>query len=458
MSEGVELLIKADDQASKVLDNVAETVDQKVSRIKDVGGKAKASTEFIGTLANTLGGSQLGGYAQQLAGLTERVSAFSEVSKAGAGGAAAFAAGLGAVSVAVGLKVGMVIGDWVADTAEFTKQLQEANAELLKAADTAADIQSVALGISSAKIELIDDVDKKNAAYRELLTSLSKEAEEHAKSIELIKQQHAEEDKTIAGRARLLLHSEEIAEMRKAELAVDEKILAGLEKEQAAIGLKLRSDVEELRILKETSEQKKKNTDYIKSLGEEVALLKASKDQRAAIESLQKSGGDTQAAAEIESLLRERDALNEKKDAEKLIADEKKKEVDRQLADAKRIDDLKKSEIVRLTEQRIELEQGAEAARKYALEQKGLDSATAIKLASEEAAVEKLRKEKETKLEADQPQQGVQGRLLTRGDGEDTGKKQLAVQEKMVKELQQIRTKLPLSSSESITFEVVGRS
>lgn len=456
MSEGVELLIKADDQASKVLDNVAETVDQKVSRIKDVGGKAKASTEFIGTLANTLGGSQLGGYAQQLAGLTERVSAFSEVSKAGAAGALAFKAGLAGVAVVAGYKIGEAVGNWWMDTAKWNKELEKANGLLTTTAEKTADMLSVSLSIDTEKISLIADTDEQRKQLVSWQNELSTQAEELAK---ILKEQEA----TIKAEETTWQSIFGISEAQKADDAARtaeyRKQLEVVEKEQDAVQLKLRSDVEELRLLKEATEQKKKNTDYIKSLTEEVALLKASKDQRAAIESLQKSGGDTQAAAEIESLLRERDALNEKKEAEKLVADEKKKEVDRQLADAKRIDDLKKSEIVRLTEQRIELEQGAEAARKYALEQKGLDSATARKLASEEAAVEKLRKEKETKLEADQPQQGVQGRLLTRGAGaEEVGKKQLAVQEKMVKELQQIRTKLPLSSSESITFEVVGRS
>jgi hypothetical protein len=143
--------------------------------------------------------------------------------------------------------------------------------------------------------------------------------------------------------------------------------------------------------------------------------------------------------------------LTEKAAAEKAFAEE-------QIKDAKRIEDLRISETQRLKEQRIELEQGAEAARKFALEQKGLDSATAARLAAEEAAIEKLREEKEQKVEADlSPQQGVQGRLLTRGPGDDIGKKQLATQEKMVKELTQIKEKLPLSTGTQ-QFEVVGRS
>jgi len=455
MSEGVELLIKADDQASKVLDNVAETVDQKVSRIKDVGGKAKASTEFIGTLANTLGGSQLGGYAQQLAGLTERVSAFAEVSKAGAGGALAFKAGLAGVAAVAGYKIGEAIGNWWMDTAKWNEELAKANGLLNTTAEKTADMLAVSLSIDTEKILLIGDTDEQRKQLVSWQNELSTQAEELAK---ILKEQEA----TIKAEETTWQSIFGISEAQKADDAARtaeyRKQLDVVEKEQQAVQLKLRSDVEELRVLKEKTELNKKNTDYIKSLTEEVALLKASKDQRAAIESLQKTGGDTQAAAKVEALLREKDALNEKKEAEKLAADEEKKAAERKIADSKKIDDLKKSEIQRLTEQRIELEQGAEAARKYALEQKGLDSATARKLASEEAAIEKLRTEKEQKIDSQDPQQSVQGRLITRGVGtEEVGKKQLAVQEKMVKELEKIRTKLPLSTSDSITYEVVGR-
>ncbi len=74
------VIIDAEDLASKKIADAARNVEKSVKNIKDVGGKAKASTELFGTLATTLGGSQLGGYAGQLAQLTDRVSQFSEVS------------------------------------------------------------------------------------------------------------------------------------------------------------------------------------------------------------------------------------------------------------------------------------------------------------------------------------------------------------------------------------------
>jgi hypothetical protein len=450
MSESVELLIKADDQASRVLDNVAENVDQKIKRIKDVGGKAKASTEFIGTLANTMGGTAIGGYAGQLAQLTERISAFSEVSKAGTGGALAFKAGLLGIAAVGGFKVGIEIGKLVNDTSRWTGMLDDASASLFKAAEVSKRLGATKLDIQFQKIELIDDPTAQQAALRTMFNDLQKIALQHENNIKRMKEANEAEDKTADGMARQIMHAEEIARAREAEQAKDKAALENIEAQQLAIEKKISADAIELDLLKQKAALQSKNKETIAGLEKEVELLAAAKDQRTAIEALQKAGGDVAAAKRIEELMIEKDRLTEKAAAEKLLVDE-------QLKDAKRIEDLRVSETLRLKEQRIELEQGAEAARRFALEQKGLDSATAARLASEEAAIAELRAEQEQKAESElSPQQSVQGRLLTRGPGDDIGKKQLATQEKMVKELAQIKEKLPLSIG-SMQFEVVGR-
>ena len=81
-TESVKILIEAEDQASAKIAAASKEVENRIKNIKDVGGKAKASTEFLGTLAGALGGSEIAGFASQLGGLTEKVSAFSEVQKA----------------------------------------------------------------------------------------------------------------------------------------------------------------------------------------------------------------------------------------------------------------------------------------------------------------------------------------------------------------------------------------
>lgn len=88
------IVIAAEDKASRIVEQTAVNVDKSIRKIKDVSGRAKASTEFIGVLARSLGGSALGAYASELAGMTEKVSQFAEVSKTGAAGAMAFKVGL----------------------------------------------------------------------------------------------------------------------------------------------------------------------------------------------------------------------------------------------------------------------------------------------------------------------------------------------------------------------------
>ena len=106
-TESVKIKIDAENKASAELRKVAFDADKAAKEIKEVGGKAKASTELVGSLANSLGGTQFGGAAGEVAMLTERISAFSEYRKQGGAGAMAFKGWLGCCRLAViSFKVG----------------------------------------------------------------------------------------------------------------------------------------------------------------------------------------------------------------------------------------------------------------------------------------------------------------------------------------------------------------
>jgi hypothetical protein len=87
MSESVKILIEAENRASAVIDTTAKDIDNKVKSIKASGEQAKKSTEFFGSIANALGGSEIGAFAGQLSQLTEKTSQFAEVQKLGGAGA-----------------------------------------------------------------------------------------------------------------------------------------------------------------------------------------------------------------------------------------------------------------------------------------------------------------------------------------------------------------------------------
>jgi len=84
----------------------------------------------------------------------------------------------------------------------------------------------------------------------------------------------------------------------------------------------------------------------------------------------------------------------------------------------KAVEDLKQSERERLEIQRIELTQGKEAAKVKELMNKGVDAATAKAFAAEQAALDKLKADKDKKPEQQKEMQKLtasESRLLTRG-------------------------------------------
>jgi hypothetical protein len=161
-------------------------------------------------------------------------------------------------------------------------------------------------------------------------------------------------------------------------------------------------------------------------------------------------------AKKIEGLLREKDALLAKAEAQKKADADAQKAADEQARASQRIIDLKKNELAKLEEQRILLTEGKQAAHAFALEQQGLDKASAGKIAAEKFKLDA----QANKVQQQQPQQAVQGRLLTRGNAnDDIRKKQLdaALKQYDILRIIEQNTK-PFKSKTELHFEVVGRS
>jgi hypothetical protein len=112
-SESVKILIEAEDKASGQAAAAGKNIEAAVGKIRDVGGKAKASTEFIGVLAGQLGGAEFASAAAGVAGITEKVGQFSEVMKTGGTGALAFKAGIGALVGIMSFQLGKSIGEMI---------------------------------------------------------------------------------------------------------------------------------------------------------------------------------------------------------------------------------------------------------------------------------------------------------------------------------------------------------
>jgi len=449
------VIIDAEDLASKKIADAAKAIEQNVKNIKEVGGKAKASTEFIGTLATSLGGSEIGSYASQLAGLTDKVSQFSEVSKAGSAGALAFKAGLVAAVAAIAFKVGEAFGNVIFNTAKMTREFERAKDAASDLNNELAKSRDQSFSDRKEDIELIRDPKEKRAAQEALFKQLdndvqgitnqlknsTKIADEWADAWQITgdRKAYAEEaqkqieiDKQRLEQAKA--HRDELRRELSDRKAINDQIKA----DNAAI---LKAEQEAVAAEKAKVD---KSDAYLESLSKQLGMLEAAaagKEALAGETAAQNTFGE-QAQYEAEQMLVQINTLKEKADLEKKAAD------------------LKEKELERLKEQRILLEQGAEAAKAYNLEQQGLDKATAARIAKEEASLEKQKKEKDalSKIDATTQQlgsQAVQSRLLTRGPAEKgidkIAKATEQTVDKLIEVIGVIKNK-PLSPS----LEVVG--
>ena len=370
------VIIDAEDLASKKVAEAARNVERSVKNIKDVSGKAKASTELFGTLATTLGGSQLGGYAGQLAQLTDRVSQFSEVSKAGGAGALAFKAGLASVVAVISFQVGKAFGNVIFQTEKMERAFNrtkeaaaELNAELSKSRDTA-------FANSKEDIDLIRDPKEKRAEQEKLFKQL---------------------DNDVRGITDQLKQSTKVAEEWSNAWQITGNRKAYAEEAQKQVDLD-----------KQRLAQAKAQRDELRR---ELSERKAINDQIRA---------DNEAAdkAEQEAIRAKEKAANDLIAAEKAAADEAERAAQKRIDEAERIAGIRQNEIDRLKEEKILLTEGAEAAKRFRLEKQGVDKESATRIAQAQAELDDMRKEADGPSSVSIGSQAVQSRLLTRGPAE----------------------------------------
>lgn len=415
------VIIDAEDLASKKIEEAARNVEKNVKQIKEVGGQAKASTEFIGTLAATLGGSELGSYAGQLAQLTERVSAFSEVSKAGGAGALAFKAGLVGLVGTLAFSVGKAIGDVVFQTERWTRELEAAAA----AADelNAAVLRATANAFSGEmeQIELIRDPEEQKQAIQGLLEQIDKDIDAKNSQIASYQKQIADVDETWGGFfSKVSGDVRAINEANKVQVEEAKKQKDLLKEQALELRKRLSAEQESMQLQREKNALQEKSDAYLESLRQELELLKASKDEVIAITAARNTTAEDRGVAE--QLLRERDSILQRQEAEK--------------------------EASKIAEQAAKARESS--IQKLQAEQERLQETMA-----NEAAALGRRMNAETSLT------GSQSRLLSRGPGDDQQKQIVDNTKKTADRLDEVRAELEkLNQLRSVPvnqrIEVVG--
>lgn len=423
MSEAVEILIKADDKASQKFAAVAanaEKAQQKTGNaFKEMGGRAKATTEFVGTLANLTGNSQIGSLAGILAQATEKASAFSEVAKAGGAGALAFKLGLVGLAATAGGIVGKAIGDLIFQTAKFERGMASAK-EAAKDLDAQVKkLQGTMFANQMGDIELIRDPEAKQAAYKQLLDDLNRDIQTTSDVVGKSRR----EVETWAAAWKITGNRKELEQQAIAQLAIDKERLATLKEQRDEIIKMVGARAQEHERIRAIQAAEDAQAEVMK---------RAQEDRKKAVQDYWKAMADAR-----------KEAIREQEKA----AEEAQREV-------QRVEDLIAAEQERLALARMELELGKETARVHELVGQGVDERTAKMLAAEETAIEALRKKKEEegkpaeeqKMSAAQDLQASQSRLLTRG----TGSQMMDQTNKLLQGVQQMQNMLAQNAKEQL--------
>lgn len=421
-SNNVEILIKADDQASAKMRDVGKSAGDMNKQFKETGAKAKASTEFVGTLANALGGTELGKYASQLAGMTEKMSQFSEVSKEGGIGALAFKAGLVAMVGTIAIGIGKALGDVIFQTEKWAAELERATQQ---AKELSAAIQSATqsrFGEELADLRAISDVEERRIAAQKAFEQLGKEQQGTQRTIaDLTKQIEQRTNQWSSVLSRASGNYRGITEQLKGQLE-DAKSLAKTQQEQVLAVLKLK-EAEDLisqnkkQAADDAARLVKSSQDQVQALRDELELLQ-SKDKIATEYAQKVRRGELGAggAKVAEDLARQIDAEKEVQDAAKAAAVEKDRLAQKAAADAEK-------------EREKEAKDAEEKAKAFG---------------------------QATNLGA------TESRLLTRGPGQDSAEKQLKESQETNKILKEIEQKFDAQGryipggGESLKVELVS--
>jgi hypothetical protein len=456
-SESIKILIEADDLASATAKQSGKAIEQSIQGIKDVGGKAKASTEFIGILAGQLGGSEFATAAQGLAGITEKVGQFSEVLKTGTAGALAFSLGMQALVGVISFQVGKAIGEMIFGVDDVAGRMKIADEDSKRFANSMVELSNVKIGNQMEDITLIRDPEEQQRQAVKLFEQIGTQVDDAVKSFQYYSNE--------ADKLREAGGDVEIINDLQNEAAGYMQVAQSLRANQNELSKKYSEHARQVQLIKQqqaaedAAAAKKAQIDasVVASLrGVNYQYTELTKGAEAARRAQLQDQGVGE--ADIKRILFAEQQLKLEKD----LADAKQKAQDAEKQRLEKIEDLRKSELSRLEEQKIALEQGQEAAHSYRLQQQGLDKATADAIAAAQAQADAMASTKDDKtMEAAGPVTSKESRLMTRGRQDDSQKKieQNTAQtvdklDKVKEAIEGLRTSL--QSGPGITFSGTG--
>jgi uncharacterized protein YoaH (UPF0181 family) len=416
--------------------------------IKETGENTKKATEFFAVLAQMSGSSELQSLVGTVGNISEKVGQFSEVSKTGGAGALAFKLGLVGLAATGGAMLGKALGDWIFQTKKFERELERTKQAADDLNERVQSLQSRMRSDARADIELIRDPEKKKAAYQDLLASLNRDVQTATGNVNASQkavEEWAEKWKITGDRTEFEKQAQE-------QLKIDQERLKGVREERDEILRLVGAREAERQAIIAKNQAEEASEKFLENLRLEIEMLSATKEKHLELEAARNTTSENR--GEAERLLRERDAILAKLEAEKEAAAEQKRlkeerqraaEREQEEAEAHRksVQDLIAKEKERLKIREIELTQGKEAARIQALMNEGVSADEAKKIAAKEAELNALQEQKnaeEKKLNRKEavPLQAAESRLLTRGSGNPHLEKQTRLMEQMGNAMQRV--------------------
>jgi len=407
----VKILIEAEDKASAQVANASKNIEQAVKGVKETGARAK--------------GSQLQTAAQGVAAITEKVGQFSEVMKAGSTAAGFFQAGIMALVGAMSFNLGQSIGEAIFGVRDLNKELEDLTAQYQQQAEVMKQTASFKFGEQMEDLTLIKDPKKQQSEAAALFKAIEQQRDNAIKSAaayDTQAQKILDTENKYLGKMGALSEADQDRANQLILTANNQRTLVGeLDNELAQLSkmygprAKMIEQIKAQQAAEAEAAAKKKAIDdsalsSLRSINYQYIEL-LTKGQEAARREQMKDQGMSD--IQIERILFAERALG----VEKQLADQKRKAEEAEQSRLQKVADLRESELERLEEQKILLEQGEKAAHIFRLTQQGLDRDTAEAIANAQAASEQAAKSKQ--IQTAQPVAAVESRLLSRGPQQD---------------------------------------
>ena len=423
-SESIKILIEAEDKASMQVASASKNIEQSVKGVKETGQKAKASVEFFGVLAGQLGGSQLQSAAGGVAAVTEKIGQFSEMMKVGGAGAMAFQAGLTLLVTTMSFKLGQSISEMIFGVRDSEKAFSEAKAEAdaYAAALVAAGNQKFSEQLED--IQLIRDPEAKQQAAVDLFRSIEMGINNSIESMNFYQAQVDEMDASMIPDP--FGDQTEIRNQLQQQANAQADIHASLQEQLQTVSKQFGARAQLVQTIKnqqaaedaaaaKAAQSFNAGMTTLKQLGFQYDELTKGRDAARAAQLRDQGIGD----ADIKAILM-MDGMIAKEKELQAVKDKARQAEESRLT---QVENLAKSELQRLEEQKVALEQGQQAAHAFRLTQQGMDKESAEAIAAAQAAMDASTKAAGQKVQPAAALQATESRLMIRGPKEDSQKK-----------------------------------